>query len=181
MGYWFWQKVELSNHCWYDSKGFHLLESLWLSLSTQNNMCELFYVSKSVCVYVTERIQVLLASSEGDCWSHPSNRLSSGWSLMDPLNQSRSLSVAVQQNEKSGNWSHSQGWESYKGDKVIKTSSCPACWLVLSDLNLLASHDRSRTSIWTKLVFQQQYFSSTFVKSKPANLASLSEDVLTIL
>lgn len=134
----------------------------------------LLYVSKSVlCVYVcvTGRIQVLLASSEGDCWSHPSNRLSSGWSLMDPLNQRRSLSVAVQQNEKSGNWSRSQGWESYKGDKVIKTSSCPACWLVLSDPSLPAAHDRSRTSIWTKLLLQQQEFRCIFTIFKPANLA----------
>lgn len=110
------------------------------------------YMSAKVCwVCVIERIQVLLESSEGDCWSHPSKRLSSAWSLMGLLNQSRSLSVAAQQNEKSGNWLRSQGWESYKGDKVIKTSSCPACWLVLSDPSLPDSQDRNWTSFQTKL------------------------------
>lgn len=116
--------------------------------------CTVWNCYMSAKVYwlcVIERIQVLLESSEGDCWSHPSKRLSSGWSLMDLLNQSRSLSVAVQQNEKSGNWLRSQGWESYKGDKVIKTSSCPACWLVLSDPSLPDSQDRNWTSFQTKL------------------------------
>lgn len=32
---------------------------------------------------------------------------------MELLNQSRSLSVAAKQNEKSGNWLRIQGWESY--------------------------------------------------------------------
>lgn len=149
-------QVSLNCHCWLVLKGCTSFKTTcWLSLH-EENVCALFHVSWSVCVCVcvrvTKRIQVLLASSEGDCWSHLSNRLSSSRSLMDPLNQSRSLSVAAQQNEKSGNWSLSQGWESYKGDKVIKTSSCPACWLVLSDLSLPASHDRNRTSIWTQLL-----------------------------
>lgn len=82
---------------------------------------------------------------------------------MDLLNQSPSLSVAAQQNEKSGNWLHSQGWDSYKGDKVIKTSSCPACWLVLSDPSLPDSQDRNWTSFQTNL-HQHLEFSCLFPK-----------------
>lgn len=115
-------------------------------------------MSAKVCwVCVIERIQVLLECSEGDCWSHPSNRFSSAWSLMDLLNQCSSLSAAAQQSEKSGCGLRSQGWESYKGDKVIKTSSCPACWLVLSDPSLQTSHGGSATSIRTKLHQQLEF------------------------
>lgn len=70
---------------------------------------------------------------------------------MDLLNQRRSLSVAVQQNEKSGNWLRIQGWESYKRGQSDKDQLVSGLLISIEWSELSSQSWRKPDIIWDEV------------------------------